>query len=102
MQVDRAKVLSHGQSTSGKLLVELQVRKSTADGVGAKQFYNDLTTPLPGWDTQIREIVISKKQVRNTTYMPQKEANTSHFSASKDICAGKTTSTATRCCSDNL
>jgi dipeptidyl-peptidase III len=67
MQVDREKVLSHGQSVSGKLLVELQVRKSTADGAGAKKFYNDLTTPLPGWDAHIRELVMSKRQVRNPT-----------------------------------
>lgn len=72
-QVDRAMVLSHGQSISGKLLVELQVRKSTADGAGAKKFYNDLTTPLPGWDSQIREIVISKKQVRTPyTYLEER------------------------------
>ncbi|KAF8514032.1 aflatoxin-detoxifizyme [Gautieria morchelliformis] len=70
IRVDRAKVLSHGQSISGKLLVELQVRKSTADGVGAKKFYNDLTTPLPGWDSQIREIVLSNKQPRKIILQP--------------------------------
>lgn len=65
VQVDRQKVLSHGRSVSGKLLVELQTRKSTADGAGAKKFYNDLTAPLPGWDSHIRDLVVSKRQVRH-------------------------------------
>lgn len=62
--MNRAKVLSDGQSVAGKLLVELQVRRSVADGAGARKFYTDLTTPLPGWDAQIREIVLAKRQVR--------------------------------------
>lgn len=63
LQVDRAKVLSRGQSVSGKLLVELQVRRSIADGAGAKKFYTDLTTPLEGWEGHIREVVLRKRQV---------------------------------------
>lgn len=47
----------------GKLLVELQVRKSTADGAGARKFYTELTDPLPGWDGEIRDIVLKKKLV---------------------------------------
>lgn len=47
----------------GQLLVELQVRKSTADGPGAKMFYNELTTPLPGFDAAIRDMVIERKLV---------------------------------------
>jgi hypothetical protein len=62
-QVDREKVLSHGKEVVGKLLVDLQVRKSTADGAGARQFYTQLTTPLPGWDKDIREVVLRKKTV---------------------------------------
>lgn len=62
-KVDREKVLSHGKEVVGKLLVELQVRKSTADGPGARQFYTQLTTPLPGWDENIRNVVLKKKMV---------------------------------------
>jgi dipeptidyl-peptidase-3 len=47
----------------GKLLVELQVRKSTADGAGAKAFYQNLTSPLPGWEKEIRDMVLKKKLV---------------------------------------
>ena len=39
------------------------MRKSTADGVGARKFYADLTTPLPGWDGEFRQLVLLKKQV---------------------------------------
>lgn len=67
-QVDRKKVLSMGSKVAGKLLVELQVRKSTADGEGAKQFYNALTKPLPGWDGEIRDLVLKKKLVRKEFY----------------------------------
>jgi dipeptidyl-peptidase-3 len=62
-QVDRKKVLSHGKEVIGKLLIDLQVRKSTADGAGARQFYTQLTTPLPGWDKDIRDVVLKKKTV---------------------------------------
>jgi dipeptidyl-peptidase-3 len=64
VRVDRSKVLSHGKSIVGKLLVELQVRKSTADGTGAKEYYTKLTTPLPGWDGEIRDLVLKKKLPR--------------------------------------
>lgn len=63
IRVDRAKVLAEGKDVAGKLLVDLQVRKSTADGAGARTFYNELTTPLPGWDGEIRDLVLKKKQV---------------------------------------
>lgn len=62
-QVDRKKVLSRGKEVIGKLLIDLQVRKSTADGAGARQFYTQLTTPLPGWDKDIRDVVLKKKTV---------------------------------------
>ena len=64
IRVDRSKALSLGHSAAAKLLVELQVRKSTADGVGARAFYKELTTPLPGWDGEIRDLVVRKKQPR--------------------------------------
>lgn len=66
-QVDREAVLTRGRDVAGKLLVELQVRKSTADGAGARKFYTELTDPLPGWDGEIRDIVLKKKLVSNLT-----------------------------------
>jgi dipeptidyl-peptidase-3 len=62
IRVDRAAVISCGADVAGKLLLELQVRKSTADGVGARDFYTDLTTPFSGWEGELRDLVIRKKQ----------------------------------------
>lgn len=64
VRVDREQVLKRGRDVAGKLLIELQVRKSTADGAGAREFYTKLTTPLAGYDGEIRDIVLKKKQVR--------------------------------------
>ena len=47
----------------GRLLIELQVRKSTADGEGAKEFYTELTRPPPEWEGEIRDLVLKKKLV---------------------------------------
>ena len=54
---------------SGKLLVELQVRKTTADGAGANSFYHTLTEPVAGWIPELRDFVIDKKQVRYARHM---------------------------------
>ena len=62
--MDKEKVLTQGKAATGKLLIELQVRKSTADGEGARKFYTDLTEPLPGWEGEIRDLVLKKKLVR--------------------------------------
>ncbi|KZT32649.1 aflatoxin-detoxifizyme [Sistotremastrum suecicum HHB10207 ss-3] len=70
VSVDREKVLSQGKDAAGKLLVELQVRKSTADGPGAQEFYTTLTNPLPGWVPEIRDIVLKKKQPRKLFVQP--------------------------------
>lgn len=70
VRVDRNAVLSRGRDVAGKLLVELQVRKSTADGAGAREFYTQLTTPLPGWDGELRDLVIRKKQPRKIFVQP--------------------------------
>ncbi|KAH9048108.1 aflatoxin-detoxifizyme [Lactarius hengduanensis] len=70
IRVDRKKVLSQGKEVVGTLLVDLQVRKSTADGAGARQFYTQLTTPLPGWDKDIRDIVLKKKVARKLFVQP--------------------------------
>jgi dipeptidyl-peptidase III len=64
IEVDRNLVLTKGREVTGKLLVELQVRKSTADGSGAREFYTELTRPMPGWEGQISKLVLKKKQVR--------------------------------------
>ncbi|CAL1704759.1 unnamed protein product [Somion occarium] len=70
VRVDREKVLNQGRDASGKLLIELQVRKSTADGAGARAFYTQLTTPLPGWDGEIRDLVLKKKLPRKIFVQP--------------------------------
>ncbi|KAI0371497.1 aflatoxin-detoxifizyme [Pilatotrama ljubarskyi] len=70
VRVDREKVLKEGKDVAGKLLVELQVRKSTADGPGARAFYTELTTPLPGWDGEIRDLVLRKKLPRKIFVQP--------------------------------
>jgi len=70
VRIDRQKVLSHGREAAGKLLIDLQVRKSTADGAGARQFYTELTTPLPGWEGEIRDLVLKKKLPRKIFVQP--------------------------------
>ena len=61
--MDRDKVLTQGREAAGKLLIDLQVRKSTADGAGARKFSTELTTPFPGWEGEIRDLVLKKKLV---------------------------------------
>ena len=63
-QVDRSLVLTKGKEAVAKLLIELQVRKSTADAKGSREFYTNLTKPIQGWDGEIRDIVLRKKLVR--------------------------------------
>ena len=70
VRVDRAKVLREGRAAAGRLLVELQVRKSTADGAGAREFYTALTEPFPGWDGELRDLVLRKKLVRLSAPAP--------------------------------
>ncbi|KAI0751198.1 aflatoxin-detoxifizyme [Daedaleopsis nitida] len=70
VRVDREKVLKEGKDAAGKLLVELQVRKSTADGAGARDFYTELTTPFPGWDGELRDLVLRKKLPRKVFVQP--------------------------------
>ncbi|KAF8709233.1 Aflatoxin-detoxifizyme, partial [Rhizoctonia solani] len=68
--LDRDKVLKDGHAAMGRLLVELQVRKSIADGEGAREFYEKLTTPRPGWAGEIRDLVLAKKQPRKVFVQP--------------------------------
>ncbi|KAH8833631.1 aflatoxin-detoxifizyme, partial [Flagelloscypha sp. PMI_526] len=70
VRVDREKVLSKGAEVAGKLLVDLQIRKCIADGNGARQFYTDLTAPFEGWATELRDLVLRKKQPRKIFVQP--------------------------------
>ena len=63
VRVDREKVLKEGRDAVGKLLVNIQVRKSTADGPGAREYYTQLTTPFAGWEGELRDLVLRKKLV---------------------------------------
>ena len=64
IRVDRSKVLSSGRAVAAQLLTSLQVFKSTADGAGARAFYRELTAPLEGWEGEVRDLVVRKKQPR--------------------------------------
>ncbi|CAK5277698.1 unnamed protein product [Mycena citricolor] len=70
VKVDRSRVLSEGKSVMGKLLVELQVRKSTADGASARDFYTQLTTPLDTFTAEVRNLVLKKKLPRKIFVQP--------------------------------
>lgn len=86
-QVDREKVLKSGRDVVGKLLVELQVRKSTADGPGTRDYYTKLTTPLPGWDGDIRDLVLKKKLVRVVYSACSKNADFLCYSRGRFSCS---------------
>ncbi|KAK2466923.1 hypothetical protein APHAL10511_001181 [Amanita phalloides] len=70
VRVDRELVLTKGREVVGKLLIELQVRKSTADGPGAREYYTRLTQPISGWEGEIRDLVLKKKQPRKLFVQP--------------------------------
>lgn len=67
------------------LLINLQVRKSTADAAGSKQYYEDLTDPIDGWTKELRQLVLFKKQVSCFIH-PRCRINVSV--APKDLCSG--------------
>ncbi|GAA5986805.1 hypothetical protein JCM11641_004797 [Rhodosporidiobolus odoratus] len=69
-RVDRDQVLERGQEVMGKLLLEIQVRKSTGDGPGAEAFYKSLTTPYPDWVSSLRPLVLAKKLPRKIFVQP--------------------------------
>jgi len=62
-KINRNIVTTSGHEAVGQLLVELQVRKATADAAGATEFYTELTTPPDDWTGDLRELVLNKKQV---------------------------------------
>ncbi|KAF9464691.1 aflatoxin-detoxifizyme [Collybia nuda] len=70
VRVDRVKILTEGKDIVGKLLVELQVLKATADGPGSKDFYTKLTKPIAGWEGEIRDVVLQKKLPRKIFVQP--------------------------------
>ncbi|KDQ14073.1 hypothetical protein BOTBODRAFT_33184 [Botryobasidium botryosum FD-172 SS1] len=70
IRLDREKVLKDGQKVIGELLTTLQVLKGTADGDGARDFYEKLTQPREGWDGEIRNLVLAKKQPRKIFVQP--------------------------------
>ncbi|KAJ7449805.1 aflatoxin-detoxifizyme [Mycena latifolia] len=70
VRVDRSRAISDGKAVMGKLLVELQVRKSTADGAGARQYYTDLTTPMDVFTAELRNLVLKKKLARKIFVQP--------------------------------
>ncbi|KAF9260465.1 aflatoxin-detoxifizyme [Marasmius fiardii PR-910] len=70
VRVNREAVLTKGNEVTGTLLIELQVRKSTADGAGAREFYTKLTKPIDGWEGEIRDLVLRKKLPRKIFMQP--------------------------------
>ncbi|KAJ7721691.1 aflatoxin-detoxifizyme [Mycena olivaceomarginata] len=64
VRVDRSRVLSEGKAVMGKLLVELQVRKSTADGAGAREYYTNLTSPMDPFTTPRNELTSFTRHAR--------------------------------------
>ncbi|KAF8833939.1 dipeptidyl-peptidase III [Paxillus ammoniavirescens] len=64
VELDRTEVLQNGSKVMGDLLRQLQIRKSVADGAGARAFYTDLTTPPGNWVGELRDLVLKKKQPR--------------------------------------
>ncbi|KAJ6596888.1 aflatoxin-detoxifizyme [Mycena vulgaris] len=70
VRVNRSRALSEGKTVMGKLLVELQVRKSTADGAGARQYYTNLTTPMDVFTPELRNLVLKKKLARKIFVQP--------------------------------
>ncbi|KAF7304876.1 Dipeptidyl peptidase 3 [Mycena kentingensis (nom. inval.)] len=71
VRVDKERVLKEGRDVMGKLLIELQVRKSTADGAGAREYYTNLTTPMAEFSsTEVRDLVLKKKLPRKIFVQP--------------------------------
>jgi dipeptidyl-peptidase-3 len=62
--------LTKGAEVAGKLLIDLQIRKCVADGKGARKFYTELTAPFDGWATELRDLVLRKKQPRKIFVQP--------------------------------
>ncbi|KAK4053216.1 hypothetical protein OIO90_003990 [Microbotryomycetes sp. JL221] len=70
-RVDRQACLDRGKEVMGKLLLEIQVRKSTGDGKGATEFYKKLTAPSEHWVNNLRPVVLAKKLPRKVFVQPR-------------------------------
>jgi dipeptidyl-peptidase-3 len=69
--VDRA-ALADGRATAsmGRLLVELQVRRSIGDAEGATDFIRTLTTPPEEWKGDLRDYVLANRTPRKVFVQP--------------------------------
>ncbi|GAA5980189.1 hypothetical protein JCM5350_000865 [Sporobolomyces pararoseus] len=70
VRVDRQAVLSRSKEVMGKLLLEIQIRKSTGDRKSAEEFYDKLTRPTKEWVEELRPLVLSKKLPRKIFVQP--------------------------------
>ncbi|KAM0787893.1 hypothetical protein ACM66B_003943 [Microbotryomycetes sp. NB124-2] len=70
-RVDRKACLERGKDVMGKLLLEIQIRKSTGDGKGAAEFYKKLTAPSEHWVNKLRPLVLAKKLPRKVFVQPR-------------------------------
>ncbi|KAK4047987.1 hypothetical protein OIV83_005021 [Microbotryomycetes sp. JL201] len=70
-RVDRQACLERGKDVMGKLLLEIQIRKSTGDGKGAAEFYKKLTAPSEHWVSELRPLVLAKKLPRKVFVQPR-------------------------------
>ncbi|GAA5959614.1 hypothetical protein JCM3765_007217 [Sporobolomyces pararoseus] len=70
VRVDRQAVLSRSKEVMGKLLLEIQTRKSTGDRKSAEVFYDKLTRPTKEWVEELRPLVLSKKLPRKIFVQP--------------------------------
>ncbi|GAA5907639.1 dipeptidyl-peptidase III [Sporobolomyces salmoneus] len=69
-RVDRQACLSRSKEVMGKLLLEIQTRKSTGDRKGAEEFFDKLTKPTNEWVEELRPLVLSKKLPRKIFVQP--------------------------------
>lgn len=69
--VDR-KALAEGRhkDSMGRLLVELQVRRSIGDAKGATEFIKKLTTPPEEWKGELRDYVLANRSPRKVFVQP--------------------------------
>lgn len=70
VKVDAKLCAARGKEVMGKLLMEIQIRKSTGDGKSAAEFYKKLTTPSARWIQELRPLVLAKKLPRKIIIQP--------------------------------
>ena len=57
-RIDRKACLERSKEVMGRLLLEIQTRKSTGDRRGAEQFFEKLTKPSDEWVKELRPLVL--------------------------------------------